>query len=288
MINSYPRAVLSIILAGVFLSTLGIGTRLLESANGLQLVFYRSIGLLAMMLVVMQLQAGPSAMTRLLKVSKIALVASLCLVGTSIFVVLAITNTSVANAMFVISLTPLVAGLFAWILLKERLSYLTLLAIVIALTGVTVIVSGAFSTQGMVGIVYAFCMLVCYGLFSVALRIGRNIDMLPCIAIHALILIATLPLFLPSLAITANDLVICLALGAFQLGAGLTLFTLASKFIPAAQLTLLAMLEIVLSPFWVWLFANEMPSTSTMVGGAIILTAITLQAAQRQPASIVQ
>ncbi len=276
--TDYKRAIILVIISGVFLSTLGIGTRLLESASGLQVVFYRSIGLLALMLVVQFYREGRGSVRSLLAIGKPGLLCSACLIGTSIFIVQALVNTSVANAMFIISLAPLVAGMFAWLILGEKMSTTTMFATGAALLGVLVIIQGALSTDGMVGIAYAFAMLLCYGLFSVSLRMGKELDMLPCIAVHALLLLIGLGWFLDDLSISTHDLIICLLLGVFQLGMGLVLFTLSSKHVPAAQLTLLAMLEVVLSPIWVWAGVGETPSNSSLIGGAIIIAAITYQA----------
>ncbi len=277
-LNDYKKAVLMVILSGVFLSTLGIGTRLLESTSGLQLVFYRSMGLLAIIMPVIIARQSTNLVSSFFAMGKIGVMAAICLVGTSIFVVLAITNTSVANAMFIISLAPLLAGGFAWLIIGEKMSSTTIKAIALALIGVLIIIQGALSTDGLSGIIYAFCMLTCYGLFSVTLRIGKDLDMLPCVALHAIILIVVLALYLPSLTISTSDLLICLVLGIFQIGLGLILLTLGSIQVPAAQLTLLAMLEVVLSPIWVWLGVGEAPTESALLGGAIIICAIIYQA----------
>lgn len=281
--NHYNRAIIMVLLAGAFLSTLGIATRLLDSASGLQVVFYRSVSLLPTMLMVIAIRQRGQSLKSFMNIGKVGLLSSACLVGTSLFIVLAVTNTSVANAMFIISLAPLVAGVFARLLLGEKMSNTTIVAIVVALAGVLFIIQGALSADGLLGIVFAFCMLTCYGLFSVTLRMGKGIDMLPCVALHAAILIIALGLFLPELKISVNDTLICLALGVFQLGAGLTLFTLGSKHVPAAQLTLLAMLEVVLSPIWVWVGVGETPSTNTLIGGGIIILAISYQALAARP-----
>lgn len=267
-------------MAGAFLSTLGIGTRLLDSASGMQIVFYRSVSLLPTMLIIIAIRQRGHVIQSFMHIGKVGLFSTACLVGTSLFVVLAIINTSVANAMFIISLAPLVAGVFARILLGERMSKATIIAITAALTGVLFIIQGALSADGLLGIIFAFCMLSCYGLFNVSLRMGKNIDMLPCIALHAAILIVLLGLFLPELSvkISTKDMIIYLFLGVFQLGAGLTLFTLGSKHVPAAQLALLAMLEVVLAPVWVWIGVGETPSFMTLIGGIIITGAITYQA----------
>lgn len=250
----------------------------MESASGLQVVFYRSIGTALSVLVYLAITKGRSLPLSFLQVGKVGLLATACLVGASIFIVLAVVNTTVANAMFIISLAPIVAGLFAWLLIGERVSRTTMIASGIALCGVLLIINGALSTDGIKGIIYAFLMLFCYGLFSVTLRMGKDIDMLPCVCIHAFLLIIGLAFVLDDLIIPSNDVIICLLLGVFQLGLGTTLLTLGSRHVPAAQMTLLAMLEIVLNPIWVWLGVGETPAQSALIGGIVIFTAIALQA----------
>jgi drug/metabolite transporter, DME family len=125
-----------------------------------------------------------------------------------------------------------------------------------------------------------------FATFSVLLRRGRRYDMLPCAAIAGAVsgLIA-LPVVLagaPSLAsallITPRDLALCAIMGAVQVGGGLTLFTLGARHVPVAELTLLSLTELALAPIWVWLAVGEVPSGYTLIGGAIIVSAITYQA----------
>ena len=272
------QSVVMAIGAGIFLSLLGVGTRLLEDTSAFKLVFYRSIGLVAFLAPITLYLNRSNLAATVTSIGWIELLASLCLVGTSVFIVLALMNTAVANAMFVISLAPLIAGIFAWIALGEKLRSSTVKAILASIIGVMVIVSDSLSSDGIVGILYAFAMLFCYGIFSVTLRLGRDKEMLPCIVIHGLVLILALPIFIQDLSISKHDLVLCLSLGAIQLGLGMLMFTIASKAIPAAQLVLLAMLEVVLSPIWVWLIVGEAPSRSSLIGGGIIIAAICFQA----------
>lgn len=284
--TDYNRSVLFIILGGVFLSTLGIGTRWMESASGLQIVFYRSVGLaiFSTALVLIRYKAGFFSAYR--SAGKIGLVTCLFLSGASIFIVLAVVNTTVANAMFIISLAPMIAGVFAWLLLGERVDRKTWMAMALALVGVLVIVNGALSAQGMLGIMYAFMMLICYGMFVVCLRLGKDLDMIPAISLSAWLLILIIGVSIDELSIPINDFLICLALGVFQVGLGMFLLVAGSIHVPAAQMALLAMVEVVLSPVWVWLGAGEQPATATLVGGGVILMAICYQAlANRRPQS---
>ena len=137
-----------------------------------------------------------------------------------------------------------------------------------------------------------------FAIFSVLLRRGRERDMLPCVAIAgAVSALIALPVVLagaPSLAsallLSPRDLALCAVMGAVQVGGGLTVFTLGARHVPVAELTLLSLTELALAPIWVWLAVGEVPSGYTLIGGAIIIAAITYQAlsgARRRPLPMV-
>ncbi|MFT4630293.1 MAG: DME family drug/metabolite transporter [Arenicella sp.] len=274
----HNRAVLMIVTAGVFLSILGLGTRLMESANGLQIAFYRALGLLVFStLTVMYLNKG-RFLNSLVASGWTGFVAGVFLALASITVVLALVTTTAANAMFIISLTPLISGVLAWLIIGEKVRLKTWGTIGVALIGVFIIINGALSSNGLRGIAYAFLMAFCYGLFNVTLRRGKNQDMLPAICWSSYVLVVVLGLAVDDLAIPRSDLLICLSLGVFQIGLGGFLLIAGSKHVPAAQLALLAMLEVVLNPIWVWLGVGEVPATATLIGGLVILTAISYEA----------
>ena len=272
--TDYKRAVLMVICAGIFLSTLGLGTRLMDSATGLQIVLYRSVSLAIVVTFWLFYKTRIGFIAEFKQAGRIGVIASICFSGASIFLVLAIVTTTVANAMFIISLAPLVGGLLAWLLLKERVHKNTWIAFGIALIGVLVIIDGAISSTGVFGIVYAFLAVAFYGSFSVSLRWGKDQDMLPAVCLSSYLLIIALGLGLDNLWVSYKDLIICLLLGVFQLALGMLLFVQGSKHVPAAQMMVLAMLEVVLNPIWVWLVVGEVPSTTSLIGGFIIFTGV--------------
>ena len=263
-----------VICAGIFLSTLGLGTRLMDSATGLQIVLYRSVSLGIVVTSWLFYKTHIGFIAEFKQAGRIGVIASICFSGASIFLVLAIVTTTVANAMFIISLAPLVGGLLAWLVLKERVHKNTWIAFGIALIGVLVIIDGAISSTGVLGIVYAFLAVAFYGSFSVSLRWGKDQDMLPAVCLSSYLLIIALGLGLDNLWVSYKDLIICLLLGVFQLALGMLLFVQGSKHVPAAQMMVLAMLEVVLNPIWVWLVVGEVPSTTSLIGGFIIFTGV--------------
>ena len=276
--NNYQRSVLLIILGGIFLSTLGLGVRLVESADSFQITFYRACSQAVLMTFVLWLRNRGEFIGAFRHGGYIGSLAGLMFAGASIFLVLALTNTAIANAMFVMSLAPFMSALLAWVVLKERVSRATIIAICVAVLGVSIMINGALSGDGLLGIAYAMVMVLFYASFTVCLRMigaGDNI-VAACWGSYLVLLI--LGFGMADMRISDHDLIICLLLGVFQLGLGGICIVLGAKYVPAAQIALLAMLEPVLSPIWVWLGVGEVPSVTTLIGGVLIFSAIAYQA----------
>lgn len=279
---TYRHGVVLAVAAGIVLSTLGIGVRSLEQASGMQIIFYRAIGLLVFMSTVVIIKNRGKSPRKLLESGLLGFGASLAYTGASIAIIYALLNTTVANTMFVVSLAPLFAALAGWFFLRESVPLRTWVALALALAGVLIMIKGGLSTQGLIGIGFALCMAICYGTFSVCLRAGRKLDMLPTVCFSALLLAIISWWFADSLSLPTQDIIICLAMGSIQLGLGSWMLTMAAHSVPAAQITLLAMLEVVLNPVWVWLGVGEVPATYTLAGGALIVGAIVYQAMDRR------
>lgn len=277
-LTPYQRCVLLIVLGGLLLSTSGIAVRSLEQTSGLQIVFYRSLGLCLLIGLVLLIRDRNFSAFRASHLGKLGALAGLLFAGASLAIIYALLNTSVANAVFIISLAPFFAAIAAWLVLREKVPMATWIALAIAIAGVLVMVGGGLSGNGVLGIGYAFLMALCYGLFSVCIRAGRGQDMLPAIFYSGVLLVAFAGLSAGSLNIPGRDMLICLTMGVVQLGLASVCLTLGARAVPAAQITLLAMLEVVLNPFWVWLGVGEQPGKYTLAGGALIIGAIAFQA----------
>ena len=150
------------------------------------------------------------------------------------------------------------------------------------MVGVGVMVGEGIAVGALFGTLTALATALCFAGFAVAIRRGRTVDMLPavCISGVATMLVAGFATAGDGagLAVSAPDLVLCTILGAVQLGGGLILLTIGSRHVPAAELTLLSLTEVVLGPIWVLAAFGEVPSGPTIVGGAILLIAIAGQA----------
>jgi len=118
-----------------------------------------------------------------------------------------------------------------------------------------------------------------FSVFTVTLRVGRLGDMTPSLGVAGLVAAGIGTVMIDDFAISARDHALCMMLGSVQIGFGMLLFTLGSRLIPAGPLALLGLIEIVVGPLMVWLVFDEVPSSGTLVGGAIVIAAIVAQSA---------
>ncbi len=272
------RSIALVMAAGVFLSTAGIGVRLMEQASGMQVVFYRSLGMALFLAVYVLARNGINGFRATLRSGFSGLMAGVFFALASITIIFALLNTTVANAMFIVSLAPFFTAIGGWLVLGEKVPLKTWLAMAVAAAGVLVMVEGAISGEGLLGMAYALAMAVSYAGFNIAIRAGRQGDVTPAICLSGFALAAICAFWVDSFVLPTKDLLLCLGLGVFQTGMGGLLLVFGAKNLPAVQVNFLAMLEVVLSPIWVWLIVNEQPAAATLVGGTIILLAISYQA----------
>jgi drug/metabolite transporter (DMT)-like permease len=129
-----------------------------------------------------------------------------------------------------------------------------------------------------------------FACFTITLRWGKATEMMPAVFLSGLFAIVIMGAICAALglgfALSPNDTGISLGMGVFQVGAGLILYTIGSKTVPAAELTLLSLAEVVLGPVWVWLVLGETATPNTLIGGAVLLAAIAgnaLSGARRRP-----
>ena len=267
-----------IILGGACLSLLGIGVRLMESADSLQIIFYRALGQFSVLALILFWRNHRSPLRPYLEIGSRGALAAVLIAGAGYFLVLAMHHTTVANAIFIVSLAPLSSALLGKIILDEHVSQRTWLAIAIAVVGITIIFGVGISGGGLLGMGFALVMMLFYSGSLVTIRSQRGADMIAVCALSGLILAIGVMPFLDTFTISWHDLLLCSALGVFQLALGLVLITKGAEHVPTAQVSLLALLEVVLSPIWVWIGVGEVPSVYSLVGGAIVLIGVTIQA----------
>jgi drug/metabolite transporter (DMT)-like permease len=188
----------------------------------------------------------------------------------------ALNHASVARVLFILAVAPVLAALLAWATLGEPISRRTALAMVVALCGVAVML-GAPGEASLTGDGLAFVAALAFSVMIVITRWRHEVSMAPATCLsQAILVVAFLPFATPG-EISGDDLAWLAALGIGQIGLGFALLTIGARLIPAAQVGLITLLEVVLGPVWVWVALDERPGTLTLVGGTIVIAAIVLQ-----------
>lgn len=284
------RGVLLVFMAGVLWSTVGLGIRMIEEAQVWQILFYRSFSLSLLLYLVIRLRTGSSPIKRARDTGLPGIIGALSLVAAYTGGIYAVQTTSVANAMLLFASAPFMAAILGLLILREPVRHATWIAILLACAGIGVMVWDKSGGAAMAGNLAALGSAFGFAVFTITLRWGKSGEMMPAVFLSGLFAIVIMGMICLSLGlplvISPRDTGIALSMGVFQVGAGLILYTLGSKTVPAAELTLLSLAEVVLGPLWVWLFLGEITTKNTMIGGAILLAAITgnaLSGMRRKP-----
>ena len=272
----YRRGILQLVASGFFLSTSGIALRIIEQANGWQILFYRSLALSVTILIILVFQKGSRVFDEFRGLEWNDCLLAVFLGTGFVAYVFALLYNTVANALFIFSCAPFVAGFLGWILLGERVATRTWLAIGAAMAGLTVMVGSELAVSRYLGTLIALWIPIAYAASIIVIRSSKRENMLAALCLAGLVSGGLSAIFVTDYALTLQDLIISLYLGVFQAGIGFTLVVLGTRYIPAAQVGLLAMVEPVLAPIWVWMGVGEVPGLATIVGGAIIFLAITI------------
>lgn len=280
------RGAALVLAAGALWSSGGTLVRLVEAADARQIVFWRSFFVALFVLgVLLARRRARGAVAAFRALGWDGPLAGACLAGAFWFFIEALTRTEVANAVFVLAAQPLLAALLGRLLLGERVRPATWAALAAAAVGVAVMVAPGLGRGGLAGGLLAFGSASGFALFSVALRRGAPaVDRSPAILYGALLsALVAVALLVPSgglaaLALAPRDLALCAAMGTASIGLGMLAYAAGARHLPAAELALLALSEVVLAPVWAWLVLGEVPRAATLAGGAVVLAAAVAQA----------
>ena len=267
--------------AGLCMSLGGPIIRLADDSTPWQFLFYRSIGAAAIILVYFLVTRRP--VLGLIRSAGVnGLVGGLGLAVAFTGYVWGVMHSTVANALFLISASPLVAAFLGWMVLRERVARSMWFAMFGVIVGVTIMIGEGLAEADLLGDLAALASAVGFAGFSVAIRRGRDTDMSPTILIGAAITTAFSAVMAAAggtgLAAPMMDVGLAAAYGVLVIGAGIFMLTIGARNVPAAELLVLSLTEVVFASIWVWLAFGEVPSVLTLVGGLIILGSIGGQA----------
>ena len=272
------HAVLLILSGGTFMSFVGLYMRLLSQADGFQILFFRSLSLCLIVLMVCCLRRKVTPLIFLKSIDKNDFLIGSSLSLAFVCYVFAMLYTSVASTLLILSSTPFIAAIIGWLWINERPRSITWIAMAFAIVGIYFMVRSGYQLGNSFGNLLALLSGFWFALMLVMARHVRKNDILGgtfvggaiCIFIGAIMAL----LFGTGLKVTTQDLLIILGMGAFGIGIGITLVTWGASHVPAAEVSILVLIESVLGPVWPWLFLNEAMTLSEILGGTLVLGSV--------------
>jgi len=266
---------LAIALTGVLVLTPDALLIRLVSADRATLLFWRVLleGLTLWIVLALYYRGRLLAVT--LAMGRIGLLAVGVFAVSTILFVTSITHTKAANTLFILSTAPLFAAVISWLVLRERVALRTWVAIVCALVGIGIIFGGGLGGGTMLGDALAIGTAISLAAQLSIARHARAVSLVPALA-TAMLLVALLvgPTFASPLSVSRLDVLWLGLLGCVVLPVAFGLLTLAPRYIPSPEVSLIMQLEAVLGPLWVWAGVGEVPPVATFIGGGIVLATL--------------
>ncbi len=280
--KNYPKGVAMVLFAGCLWSIAGVVIRFIEGANEWQILFYRSLALMATLFFFIGFRFNGPLRKAYTNPGIGAVIAGACLSLAFACWIFAMTHTTIANALFILASAPFLTAIIARFMLGETVRKLTIVCMSVAAFGILIMVVEGILEGALLGNIFALGAALGFSFFTVLLRKTTNVEMTPAVfwaGFWGVLLAGVMILVTNSgFTISRHDFELCSILGFVQVGLGLIIYTMGSKYVPAAELALLSLTEVILGPVWVWLGVGEIPSFYTMLGGAIVLGAIVYQA----------
>ena len=271
-----------VMIAGICWSTSGLIYRVIEDASPWQILFYRSLALFVLLAIWLGFNYHKNFSSIFSNSIRLSLTGGVCLGVAFTTYILSLEYTSVPNAMFILAAAPFITALLGRTILRETITGITWLCMVVSALGLGVMVWEEVSLGRGLGEFFALCAAFGFSCMTITLRANHTNDLLPTIflasinaTIFALIMMIVRS---DSFILQTMDWIYSSGMGIFQIGLGFLLFTSGARHLKAVELTLLSLTEIIAGPFLVWVFLDESPSKAALTGGAVILSAIVLLA----------
>ena len=277
------RGIVLMLCAGLCWSTGGIIVRSLVLKDVWEIVFWRALFMAVFLGVLLLMLRGRGALASVRAIGAAGVLAGMCLAAQIYCFILALLNTTTANAFVLMSLSPLFAALAGLLFLRERLAWHTWIAIAFALGGIVIMFGEGLGSGRWLGNLFALCIPFAYACQIFFVRKvqgahGKAPDLLPTVLTGALIAMTPALWFGWPLEAAAPDIWLLALMGCVQLGLGCWLMTLAVHHLRAAEMGLLALTETILAPVWVWIGIGEAPGHAALAGGVLIVGALAVNA----------
>jgi drug/metabolite transporter (DMT)-like permease len=270
---------LLIALGGLFLSSGGTIFRSFEMIDPWAIYFWRSIFFTPSVLLFVYLTTENKSdiAIKFKQLGWAGIVCAILLATGSGSYMFALKYTTVANVVFIISVQTFFLAVAGYFFLQEKINTSTAVAILLAATGLYIMIGTKISGGTALGNALAFVIPTAFTAVVILIRTFKHIDMVPAVAVSGLFAAVAGFLFSGSIAISMHDLILVFFFGALQYAPGFICLTLGSRTTPSAKIGIFAFTEALAGPIWAWIFVQEVPPLGVLIGGAIIFLAILLK-----------
>ena len=275
-INKIPGPFL-VFLGACSLSFGGLIVKSFQGATLWQILFWRSLFFIFIVSIFLFLTYKTKVLQAFKKSGFPGLIGGIILSSGFCGYVFAMYNTTVANTNFIIQTQILFLAIFGYIFLKEKISKVTLISIFLAIGGVILMIGSSLSPGQMTGNLAAFIMPISFAILILIIRKYPHVDMIPLQLIAGIVAMIVGYFIAGKINISYYDIFLGFLAGFFQLGFGFIFITIGARNTPSAVVGIIMITEAVLGPLWAWMFANENPPLTVLIGGCIIIFAVLLQ-----------
>ena len=270
--NNETLGALALIFAGVFLSFGGVIIRFMESSSAWQITGYRSITFSLAILLYILIKYKKDTPHAFKKIGHSGILIALILGFSNTCFVWGMSTTTVSNAVFIMSTGPLFAAICSYFFLKRKIGKKTFIAIAGSMFGIAIMFSGGMESSNYIGNIIILGVPIGFAFQLTLLNYNSHIDFMPATFLGGVFSSLIGFIFMANLDISTHDLLLCLFMGAFQVGIGFMLITIGSRYIPPHRAALFLLMEPVLAPIWAFLGVGEIPGQTEMLGGLIVLS----------------
>ncbi len=266
-----------LLFGGFCLSWGGFIIRSFEEASIWQILFLRSFFFLLALIAFLFVTYKKNTFNIIKESGLPGLLGGFVLSFSFVAFVVAMSNTTVANVVFIISTQTMFLAIFGYFYLKEKVSLIGFISILLAMSGIIIMVGDSISGGSLFGNIVALAIPINFAILVMIIRKNTKVDMVPAIFYSGIFSLVYGFFLAESFEFTKHDLWMGFLLGVPQLAVSFICITIGSRTVDSATVGLLMLMETLCAPLWVWLFLNEIPPLSVFLGGVIIIFAIILK-----------
>ena len=266
-----------LLFGGFCLSWGGFIIRSFEEASIWQILFLRSFFFLLALIAFLLVTYKKNTFNIIKESGLPGLLGGFVLSFSFVAFVVAMSNTTVANVVFIISTQTLFLAIFGYFYLKEKVSLIGLISILLAMSGIIIMVGDSISGGSLFGNIVALAIPINFAILVMIIRKNTKVDMVPAIFYSGIFSLIYGFFLAESFEFTKHDLWMGFLLGVPQLAVSFICITIGSRTVESATVGLLMLMETLCAPLWVWIFLNEIPPISVFLGGVVIILAIILK-----------